>query len=65
VVVGEFGAGLAVSELSPHRAVMHSQHQSRNVAFNHGTTAWAIEDEQCQKVGGGYRALMLRFLLFL
>jgi hypothetical protein len=27
--------------------------------------AWTIEDEQCQKIGGGYKALKFRFLLFL
>ena len=26
---------------------------------------WTIEDEQCQKIGGGYRAVKFRFLLFL
>jgi hypothetical protein len=26
---------------------------------------WTIEDEQCQRVGGGYTAVKLRFLLFL
>jgi len=26
---------------------------------------WTIEDEQCQKIGGGYKAVRLRFLLFL
>jgi hypothetical protein len=34
----------------------------RNVVWDH---SWTIEDEQCQKVGGGYAALKLRFLLFL
>jgi hypothetical protein len=24
-----------------------------------------IEDEQCQKIGGGYKAVKFRFLLFL
>jgi len=26
---------------------------------------WTIEDEQCQKISGGYKALKFRFLLFL
>jgi hypothetical protein len=26
---------------------------------------WTIEDEQCQRVGGWYRAMKFRFLLFL
>ena len=26
---------------------------------------WIVEDEQCQKIGGGYKALKFRFLLFL
>jgi hypothetical protein len=26
---------------------------------------WTIEDEQCQRIGGGYEALKFRFLLFL
>jgi hypothetical protein len=26
---------------------------------------WTIEDEQCQKIGGGYKAVKFRFLLFL
>jgi hypothetical protein len=26
---------------------------------------WTIEDEQCQRIGGGYTAVKLRFLLFL
>jgi hypothetical protein len=26
---------------------------------------WTIEAEQCQKIGGGYKALKFRFLLFL
>jgi hypothetical protein len=26
---------------------------------------WAIEEEQCQKISGGYKALKFRFLLFL
>ncbi len=26
---------------------------------------WTIEDEQCQRIGGGYEAVNFRFLLFL
>jgi hypothetical protein len=26
---------------------------------------WTIEDEQCQRIGGGYKAVKFRFLLFL
>jgi len=26
---------------------------------------WTIEDEQCQKIGGGYKAVKFGFLLFL
>ena len=26
---------------------------------------WTIEDEQCQRIGGGYEAVKFRFLLFL
>jgi hypothetical protein len=26
---------------------------------------WTSGDEQCQKIGGGYKALKFRFLLFL
>jgi hypothetical protein len=26
---------------------------------------WTIEDEQCQKIGGGYKGVKFRFLLFL
>jgi hypothetical protein len=26
---------------------------------------WTIEDEQCQRIGGGYTAAKFRFLLFL
>jgi hypothetical protein len=26
---------------------------------------WTIEDEQCQRIGGGYEAMKFRFLLFL
>jgi len=26
---------------------------------------WTIEDEQWQKIGGGYKAVKFRFLLFL
>jgi hypothetical protein len=27
--------------------------------------AWTIEDEQWQRIGGGYKAVKFRFLLFL
>jgi hypothetical protein len=30
-----------------------------------GSEGWTIEDEQCQKIGGGYKAVKFRFLLFL
>lgn len=30
-----------------------------------GSEGWTIEDEQCQKIGGGYQAVKFRFLLFL
>jgi hypothetical protein len=26
---------------------------------------WTVEDEQCQRIGGGYEAVKFRFLLFL
>jgi hypothetical protein len=59
------GDRLAVSELSSHRAVMHSQYQSTKCSIQSWNKGWTIEDEQCQKVGGGYKAVKLRFLLFL
>jgi hypothetical protein len=27
--------------------------------------SWTVEDEQCQKIGGGYKAVKFGFLLFL
>jgi hypothetical protein len=44
---------------------MHSQYQSTKCSIQSCNNSWTIEDEQCQKVGGGYAALKLRFLLFL
>jgi hypothetical protein len=72
-ITGQFGTRLAVSELSSFRAVFNSPHQSakcsissvkRRAAF-HTSEGWTIEDEQCQKIGGGYKAVKFRFLLFL
>jgi len=44
---------------------MHSQYQSAKCSIQSGNKSWTIEDEQCQKIGGGYTAVKLRFLLFL
>jgi hypothetical protein len=52
-------------ELSSHRAVMHSKYRSTKRSIQSWNKSWTIEDEQCQKVGGGYTAVKLRFLLFL
>jgi len=40
----------------------HQVHQT--VSFTR-SDAWTVEDEQCQKIGGGYEAVKFRFLLFL
>jgi len=57
--------GSQCQNCSTHRAVMHSQYQSTKCSIQSCNNSWTIEDEQCQKVGGGYAALKLRFLLFL
>jgi len=44
---------------------MHSRYQSTKCSIQSRSKSWTIEDEQCQKVGGGYAAVKLRFLLFL
>jgi hypothetical protein len=44
---------------------MHSQYQSKQCIIRSWNHSWTIEDEQCQKVAGGYAALKLGFLLFL
>jgi hypothetical protein len=48
-----------------HRAVMNSQHQAAKCSIQSWNKSWTIEDEQCQKIGGGYKAVKFRFLLFL
>ena len=37
----------------------------REMYHSLGTRVGRIEDEQCQKTGGGYKAAKFRFLLFL
>jgi hypothetical protein len=44
---------------------MHSRYESAKCNIESGNKSWTIEDEQCQKTGGGYAAVKLRFLLFL
>ena len=44
---------------------MHSQYQSTQCSIRSWNHSWTVEDEQCQKVDGGYAALKLGFLLFL
>jgi hypothetical protein len=44
---------------------MNSQYQSAKCSIQEWNKGWMIEDEQCQKVGGGYKAVRFRFLLFL
>jgi hypothetical protein len=44
---------------------MLSQYQSKKYSIQSWNYSWTVEDEQCQKVRGGYAALKLRFLLFL
>ena len=47
-----FGEGQAFHSVRPRASFTRSD-------------AWTIEDEQCQKIGGGYEAVKFRFLLFL
>jgi hypothetical protein len=39
-----------------------ASHSARRPASCRRSDAWTIEDEQCQKIGGGYEALKFRFL---
>jgi len=55
VVAGQFGTGLAVSELSTYRAVMHSRYQSTTCSIQLWNNSWTIEDEQCQRSAAGMR----------
>ena len=72
-ITGQFGTGLAVSALFSYRAVLNSLYQSAKCSISNvkhrapmtRLEGWTIEDEQCQKIGGGYKAVKFRFLLFL
>jgi hypothetical protein len=72
-ITGQLGTGLAVSELFSERAVLHSPYQSAmcsiSIVKQHArftrSESWTVEDEQWQKIGGGYGAVKFRFLLFL
>ena len=68
--------GWTVSELLSDRAVLTSLDQSENCNISDvkqparpqgrgiGLSGRTIEDEQCQRIGGGYEAVKFRFLLF-
>ena len=43
---------------------MNSQYQSAKCSIQSWNKSWTIEDEQCQKIGGGYKTVKFRFLLF-
>jgi len=60
----KFGTGLAVAELSNIEQLC-TVSRSTKYSIQSWNNRWTIEDEQCQKVGGGYAALKRRFLLFL
>jgi hypothetical protein len=72
-ITGQFGTELAVSAMFSYRAVLNSLYQSAKCSISNvkhrapmtRLEGWTIEDEQCQKIGGGYEALKSRFLLFL
>jgi len=49
---------------SLYRSVNGSIPDARRFRFT-PSDGWTIEDEQCQKIGGGYEAVKFRFLLFL
>jgi hypothetical protein len=63
----------SVSALFSYRAVLNSLYQYAKCSISNvkhrapmtRLEGWAIEDEQCQKIGGGYKAVKFRFLLFL
>jgi hypothetical protein len=44
---------------------MNSQYPCAERTIDVEQEVGRIEDEQCQKVGGGYKAVKFRFLLFL
>jgi hypothetical protein len=72
-ITGQFGTGLAVSALFSYRAILNSLYQSATCSISNvkqrvpltPSESWTVEDEQCQKIGGGYKAVKFRFLLFL
>ena len=72
-ITGQFGTGLAVSALFSYRAILNSLYQSAKCSISNvkqrvpltRSEGWTVEDEQCQKIGGGYKAVKFRFLLFL
>ena len=77
-ITGQFGTGGRFRKLFSYRAVLTSLDQSENctildvkqrAAFTgFGALDYpgrTIEDEQCQRIGGGDKAVKFRFLLFL
>jgi hypothetical protein len=46
-------------------SIMNRQYHSAKCSIPSWNKSWAIEDEQCQRIGGGYKAVKFRFLLFL
>ena len=61
----ESGFGRLLLRASEREAgVLASHNVQQNVSFT-GSDARTVQDEQCQKIGGGYEAAKVRFLLFL
>jgi hypothetical protein len=73
-ITGQLGTELTVVKSfflpSSFEAVRRNLRQeasdsARRRASCRRSDAWTIEDEQCQKIGGGYEAVKFRFLQFL
>jgi len=50
---------------SLHQSAKRSISSVNSVSPFTPSEGWTIEDEQCQKIGGGCKAVKFRFLLFL
>ncbi len=57
--------GLLMFLVEEKWSIMNRQYQSAKCSIQSWNNSWTIEDEQCQRIGGGYKAVKFRFLLFL
>ena len=76
-ITGQFGTGVGSFRITFRPCGFDQLYQSANGSISDvkqparpqgrgiGLSGRTIEDEQCQRIGGGYEAVKFRFLLFL